>query len=392
MPSCQRRKIALVHYWLVSMRGGEKVLESFCRIFPEADIYTHVFDPNAVSERIRAHTVETTFIQRLPAARRLYKYYLPLMPMALERLDLSDYDLVISFESGPAKGVITRPDSLHVCYCHTPMRYLWDQQQSYAQKASPLTRSMMTLLSPSLRQWDVVSASRVDHFIANSQFVAKRIWKYFRREATVIHPPVSVNRFSVHDGPKDYYICLGQLVGYKRFDIAVEAFRRNGKPLIVGGTGEELPRLQAMAKDSPNIEFRGHIRPDELPALLQNSRALVFPGEEDFGIVPLEAMACGRPVIGFGSGGLMETVIDGVTGVFFTQPDTQSLAAAIERFEMEESRFSPDRIRDHAVQFDEALFETRVKAHLSSLLETSSKSDLLTSIAAPHLGEEPHLA
>jgi glycosyltransferase involved in cell wall biosynthesis len=339
------------------MRGGEKVLEALCELFPQADIYTHVYDPQSVSDTIRRHTVRTTFIQKLPAAKRLYKKYLPLMPMALEELDLTDYDIVISCESGPAKGVVTRPDCLHICYCHSPMRYLWDQYHLYRKNAGLLTRLFMSAISPALRLWDVSSAARVDYFIANSQFVAGRIQKFYRRDAAVIHPPVALEKFTPSERRGEYYLCAGQLVRYKRFDLAVEAFGRSGRRLVIAGAGEEAARLRKAAPK--NVEFLGRQTDAELHAIMQNCRALVFPGEEDFGIVPVEAMACGRPVIAFGAGGALETVVDGVTGLFFHEQTVASLNEAIERFEAQEQTFQQEAIRKHASTFQKSVFKQR---------------------------------
>ena len=355
-------KIAIVHYWLLSMRGGEKVIEALCELFPQADLFTHVYDPDGMSDAIKAHNVRTTFIQKLPAAKKLYKKYLPLMPMALEELDLRDYDLVISSEAGPAKGVITRPDSLHVCYCHSPMRYIWDHYHIYRENAGMMTRLFMSTFSPSLRAWDVTTAARVDHFIANSGFVAKRIRKFYRREATVIHPPVAVERFSVANRPGEFYLCAGQLVRYKRIDLAVEAFSRTGRRLLVAGTGEEAASLKKRA--APNVEFLGRQSDTELQALMENCRALIFPGEEEFGIVPVEVMACGRPIIAYGAGGILETAVEGKTAVFFREQTVDALNAAVDQFEDRESRFNPRDIRARADLFTTSVFKQRFSAFI----------------------------
>jgi glycosyltransferase involved in cell wall biosynthesis len=348
-------KTAIVHYWLLSMRGGEKVVEALCELFPTAEIYTHVYDPDGISDIIRAHRVHTTFIQKLPKARILYRKYLPLMPMALEELDLREYDLVVSSEAGPAKGVITRPDSLHVCYCHSPMRYIWDNYVIYRKNAGWLTRVFMSAFSPALRVWDVSTSARVDHFVANSCFVAKRIRKFYRREAIVIYPPVAVEKFVVSDRPGDFYLCAGQLVGYKRFDLAVQAFVRNGKRLVVAGTGEEAAPLKRLA--APNVEFLGRQTDEQMRSLMQNCRALIFPGEEEFGIIPVEVMACGRPVIAYGAGGVLETVIEGKTGIFFREQTLKSLNAAIDRFE--ELQFCAREIRERADLFAAPVFKRK---------------------------------
>ncbi|MCP5433614.1 MAG: glycosyltransferase [Alphaproteobacteria bacterium] len=359
-------RTAIVHYWLFHMRGGEKVVEALCELYPDADIFTHLYDPSELSSAISSHRVATTFIARLPFARRLYRHYLPLMPLALEELDLSAYDLVISSEAGPAKGVITRPDALHVCYCHSPMRYLWDQYHIYLKTAGLPTRALMPLLFHGLRQWDVASASRVDHFIANSTAVAARIRKFYRRDAEVIPPPVDAANFSSADQRRDYYLFVGQLVGYKRADLAVEAFNRLGKRLVVIGDGEESRALKHVA--GPTIEFLGKAPFDVLRRHYGEARALVFPGEEDFGIVPVEAMASGTPVIAFGRGGALDSVVDGTTGLFFREQTVEALIEAVARFEAQEERFDRAALAAHAAHFDKKVFKERFAATVDRLL------------------------
>lgn len=355
-------KVAIVHYWLVGMRGGEKVVQALLDIYPQADIYTHVFDPEAVSPDIAARVKGTTFISRLPMARKLYQRYLPLMPMALEMLDLRGYDLVISSESGPAKGVLTSPDTRHVCYCHTPMRYLWEMFHDYREQAGVLTRTAMAPLTHYLRLWDQASANRVDAFIANSRNVRARIRKHYRRESEVIHPPVDVERFSPDPGgkPGDYYLFLGQLVRYKRCDLAVKACTRLGKRLLVAGKGAELKHLRALA--GPTVEFLGHVDDADLPGLYAGCRALLFPGQEDFGIVPVEAMASGRPVIAYGKGGALETVIDGQTGLLFSEQSPDSLMDAMQRSET--LKFDPETLVAHASRFAPGEFKSRFTAFM----------------------------
>ena len=352
-------KVALVHYWLVSMRGGEKVLEELCELFPQADIFTHVYDPDAVSERIRRHTVHTTFVSRLPYPKKMYKRYLPLMPMALEQLDLRDYDLVISSESGPAKGVLTRPDALHVCYCHSPMRYIWNMYLDYRQSVNPLLRPVVTWLAHGLRQWDHSSAARVDQFVANSENIRRQIRRYWGRDSVVVHPPVDIERFRPAGGaPGEFYLAIGQLVRYKRFDLAIEACNRLGRELVIIGDGEEYKTLRALA--GPTIRFLGKQDDASLQDHYQRCRALLFPGEEDFGIVPLETMASGRPVIALGRGGALETVVDGTTGLFFATPTVEALEQAMRRFEAEESLFDAEAIARHARGFSSRHFRGKL--------------------------------
>jgi glycosyltransferase involved in cell wall biosynthesis len=350
-------RVALIHYWLVAMRGGEKVLESLCRLFPQADIFTHVCVPENLSPTLRRHTIKTSFIQKLPFSARAYQKYLPLMPLALEQLDLRGYDLVISSESGPAKGVLTHAQTPHICYCHTPMRYLWDFYQDYLQQSHPLIRPAVRLLSHRLRQWDALSALRVDHFAANSRNVARRIARCYRREAVVIHPPVEVERFAPGQTPRPSapdapLLCLGQLTGYKRVDLAVKACTLLKKPLQIIGQGPEEARLRSLA--GPNIAFLGQLDREAIVHHLQNCSALLFPGEEDFGIVPVEAMAAGRPVIAYAGGGALETVREGITGLFFREQSVASLQEAMER--LETTTFDPEAIIRHANAFSEAAF------------------------------------
>ena len=360
-------RVAIIHYWLVGMRGGEKVLEELCLLYPQADIYTHVHVAEKTSATINRHTIKTTYIGRLPFAKTLYQKYLPLMPSALEELDLTGYDLVISSESGPAKGVITHPNAVHICYCHSPMRYLWDQYQTYRGNAGLLTRLMMSLTMPALRAWDSASAARVDRFIANSSFIARRIAKAWRRESTIVFPPVDIEAYTPTEAPtRDFYFTIGQLVPYKRVDLAVAACTAMGRKLVVVGTGPEEARLKAMA--GPSVEFRGWASSDELKAYYQNCRALLFPGEEDFGIVPLEAMASGRPVIAYGSGGALDTVIEQKTGVFFQYQTVEDLTNAINRFEMVEHGFDPQTLRRHACGFGRDVFRRKLKAAIDTAI------------------------
>jgi len=364
-------RVAIVHYWLVNMRGGEKVVEALCELFPTADIFTHVYDAKAVSSVIRGHRINTSFIQKLPKAIRYYKSYLPLMPIALEQLDLRDYDLVISSESGPAKGVLVSAEALHVCYCHTPMRYLWDMYHEYYGGAGRFTRLLMPPLAHYLRLYDQMSAVRVDHFIANSWNVAKRISRVYRRKASVIPPPVDTSAFMSMSEQADFYLMVGQLVRYKRADLAVEAFNKMGKPLVIIGEGELLPKLKKLALK--NIKIMGHQPLSVIRDHYARCRALIFPGEEDFGIVPVEAMASGRPVIAYGKGGALETVVDGVTGFFFDDQTVDSLMAAVERYEMEGGRLSSETIIEHARRYDKRIFKERMDLSIRGFINDREK-------------------
>jgi glycosyltransferase involved in cell wall biosynthesis len=359
-------RVAIVHYWLVGMRGGEKVVEALCEMFPEADIFTHAYVPDAVSETIRRHRVTKTFIGSLPGAARQYKRYLPLMPLALEQLDLSGYDLVISSESGPAKGVIPPPSARHLCYCHSPMRYLWNMFHDYRKGAGPLTRLVMPPLAHYLRVWDTVSASRVDRYVANSQTVAGRIRRYYGREAEVVWPPVDVGAFAPVDASErgDYMLMVGELVGYKRPELAVEAFNRMGCKLVVIGGGEMLDQIRRLA--GPTVTVLGPTPFEELRRHYARCQALIFPGEEDFGIVPVEAMASGRPVIAYGRGGATETVVPGLSGVLFGEQDVEALVDAVEGFR--DADFDPAAIAAHAGKFSREVFIAAMRDQIDRLM------------------------
>jgi len=362
-------KVALVHYWLVGMRGGEKVLEALCRMFPEADIFTHVCDRESISGELKRHRISTTAVQRLPFARRLYRTYLPFMPMALEELDLSGYDLVISSEAGPAKGVLAPLGAPHLCYCHSPMRYVWDQYHVYRADAGKAAQLAMPILAHRLRQWDVTSAARVDRFVANSNHVAARIQRYYRRDSDVVHPPVTVGQFApvARAERGSFYLWAGELVSYKRPDIAIAAFNRLGLPLVViGGPDKSRTTLARSAKS--NVTFLGKASFEVLRDHLARCKALVFPGEEDFGIVPVEAMASGRPVIAYGRGGILDTVVNGETGLLFEDQSVDGLIDAVERFEASGlADVDPGRLVAHAARFDEAAFRAGILASLERL-------------------------
>jgi glycosyltransferase involved in cell wall biosynthesis len=358
-------RAAIVHYWLLNWRGGEKVLESLCRLLPDADIFTLFYDPAAVSDEIRRHKVTASFLNPL---RRHYRQLLPLMPLALEQFDLRGYDLVVSSESGPAKGVLTSSSTRHICYCHTPMRYLWDLYPAYLNEWCPAwKRVLLAPCSNYLRLWDFASAARVDEFIANSENVRRRIRRAWRRESQVVHPPVAVENFYWRE-PEDYYLVVSELVAYKRVDMAVRAFSRLGRPLRVVGDGPEFKRLKRIA--TGDIEFCGRVGDAELSDLLARCRALIVPGEEDFGLAPVEALASGKPVVALGRGGTIESVpaSDPLGGVFYDEPDETELVRAVEKFERVEAQVRPRELQAWAAQFSEACFLARMREILDAPL------------------------
>lgn len=381
-------KVAIIHYWLTGMRGGEKVIEALCDMYPQADIFTHVYVPDRVSEKIRRHRIIPTFINSLPRAAKMYKTYLPLMPLALEQLDLRGYDLIISSESGPAKGIIPPPEALHVCYCHTPMRYIWNMYHDYRNSAGRLTRLLMPPLSHYLRIWDTGSAARVDSFVANSATVAGRIRRYYKSDSIVIHPPVDTDSFSIA-APSDlgdYYLMAGELVSYKRPDLAVLAFNAMKQKLVVIGGGEMLDEIRRIA--GPTITVMGTQPFDVLRQHYARCRALVFPGEEDFGMVPVEAMASGRPVIAFGRGGATETVIDGVSGVFFYEQTVEAICSATQR--LAEIEINPQTIAAHASQFGRKPFFEKMRKHVDSLLAERRQKGAAVTLAPGDLVGSDH--
>jgi glycosyltransferase involved in cell wall biosynthesis len=356
-------RVALVHYWLLGMRGGEKVLEALCRTFPDADIFTLFYRPDQVSEFIRSRRIHTSFLN---PARRYYRSLLPVMPFALEHLDLRGYDLIISSESGPAKGVIASAASRHICYCHSPMRYLWDLYPDYLHEwtRSRFKRTLIGLTSNYLRLWDFASATRVDEFIANSQNVQKRLWRAYRRESAVVHPPVSVRSF-YYRPQLDYYLLVSELVAYKRIMDAVVCFSQSGRPLRIVGDGPEFAALRKAA--GSNIEFCGRIPESELREQYSRCRAVVQPGEEDFGIVSVEALASGKPVIGLGRGGLVEIAPGEEAGGFlYPVPGHEALESAVRRFESREAQIRPTTLQFCATRFSEDLFAEKILAIVNS--------------------------
>jgi len=376
-------RVAIVHDWLAGMRGGERVLEVLCELFPDATLFTLVHLPGTLSPTIERMRIRTSFLQRLGPLRARFRALLPLFPLAVERFDLRGYDLVISSSHCVANGALAPPEARHVAYVYTPMRYVWDQAGAYADGAGwgPLRRAAAAPVASYLRLWDAAASLRVDEFVAISGHVARRIRRCYGRDATVIYPPVDVQRFRPGEGEGDYYLVVSALVPYKRVDLAVAACTRLRRPLKVVGNGPEERRLRRLA--GPTLEFLGTRSDPEVAALYAGCRALLFPGLEDFGIVPLEAQAAGRPVIAYGEGGACETVVPlnpepaagsvapapggpGVepTGIFFYHQTADALAEAIERFERHAQAFHPKVLRDHALAFDRPLFKEAMARYL----------------------------
>lgn len=353
-------RVAIIADWMSNVGGGGRVLTQLHEMFPDAPIYTTIRDAERLPVEMREWDVRTSFLQRVPFARKRYQAFLPLMPLAFEQFDLREYDLVISTSSACAKGVITRPDTLHICYCYTPCRYIWDLYHDYT-----AGRRALPLIAPVahwLRMWDRLSADRVDHFVSLSREVAGRIRRHYRRDAEIVYPPVEVDRIRPNGRPaEDFYLVVSRLVEYKRIDLAVQAATRLGRRLIVVGEGPMRKKLEAMA--GPTVEFTGFLPDDEVADLLARCRGFLFPGLEDFGIAPVEAQAAGRPVVALGRGGTSETVVDGVTGVLFDEQSVEAVIDGIRR--LERTRIDPVACRRNAERFS----PERFRAELSRVIE-----------------------
>ena len=351
-------KVAIVHDWITNPGGAETVIQCMLEIFPDAPVYTAVYNRKRMAEYFPNADIRTSFLDRLPFSATKYPMYLGLMPRAFEQFDLRGYDVVLSSSTSCAKGVLTDANTLHVCYCNTPMRYAWDFYFDYLNHSSnPLRKFLIRSLMYRIRMWDVLSSNRVDFFIANSHNVAARIEKHYRRESAVIYPPVSIPEVDRQDcAPGGYYLAVSRLVSYKRIDLAVQAFRSLNLPLVIAGEGPEYKALKKMA--GPNIRFAGRVSEEQKGDLFRHCRGFVFPGEEDFGITPVEAQGYGKPVIAFGKGGAMETVIDGVTGIHFHEQTADSLADAVRR--AEQTGFDPQKIRENALSFDRSVFKDKL--------------------------------
>jgi glycosyltransferase involved in cell wall biosynthesis len=361
-------RVALVHDWLTGLRGGEKVLDALVELFPDATIFTLVHVEGSTTARIEARPIETAFTQKLPFASRHYRWYLPLFPRAIESLDLEGFDLVLSSSHCVAKGVRPPPGAIHVCYCHTPMRYVWDRFADYFGSGLE-SRLLYGPFARALRRWDRASAARVHHFIANSRYVASRIRSYYDREVDeVIPPPVDTDFYTPggggDPGAGDYYLVASALVPYKRIDLAIDAFRERKEELLVVGTGPSRSKLQASAP--ANVRFLGWLPDEELRRLYRACRASILPGVEDFGIVPVETLACGRPVVAFAEGGVLDTVTDGDTGVLFDEPSPASLSHAIDR--VSSLSFNKERLREQALRFSHDKFRSRMRDFVRSRL------------------------
>ena len=359
-------KVAIVHYWLVTMRGGEKVLEELCKLFPEADIYTNVYAPEKISDTIKAHNIYTTKINHWPLAKKLYQKYMPFMPNALMELDLTGYDLVISSESGPAKGVCPAPNAFHICYCHTPMRYLWDMYHEYFRKANSLVKFFMKKIIPGLRQWDVMSSNLVDHFIANSSFVAKRIQRYYNRKADVVFPPCDIQKYSdCIRNPQDFYLFFGQLVGYKRADLAIQSCIQSGRKIVVIGEGKSKEAKKYSR--SGLVTFTGRISDQKVKEYLSTAKALLFPGIEDFGIIPVEANSAGCPVLAYRKGGACDSILENVTGLFFEEQTAQAIIECMDTFESRENDFTDkSKYSKWVEQFSTQKFQEKIQKIIDS--------------------------
>jgi glycosyltransferase involved in cell wall biosynthesis len=366
-------KVAIAHDFLVQNGGAEKVVEEFHGMFPDAPVYTSVYSPEIMPSAMRSWDIRTSFMQKLPLKKISHRVALPLYPLAFESFDMSDYDLVISSSSAFAKGVITRPDALHLCYVHTPMRYGW-MHHAYLEREN-MPALLRLLLAPTLhklRTWDAVAQLRVDEHIANSSVVADRIQKYYRRDCDIIYPPVDTERFTISETVGDYYLVAARFAPYKRLDLAIEACNKLKRPLKVVGSGRQDEYLRSLA--GPTVEFLGRVPDAQLTKLMAECKAYIMPGQEDFGISPVEANACGRPVIAYAAGGALDSQLDGASGILFGAQTVESLCEAIVTLEC--TRFNPALIRAHAQQFDSTVFRSKVTSIIDDYFSQRSNNPL----------------
>jgi glycosyltransferase involved in cell wall biosynthesis len=373
-------RVAVVHHWFVSKGGGEQVAQTLARMYPGADLFSLVADPEELPPDLCERTLHTSFLDRLPFARHIYRQMLPFYPLAVEQLDLSEYDLVLTSDSGPMKGVIVAPSAAHICYCHAPMRYLWDHYHAYRRTMRPFSRLAFSVAAHYVRSWDQLAAQRVTQFAANSRYVASRIRRYYGRESAVIYPPVDTSSGRLLEGQRDAYLTVGRLVPYKRTDLLIEACNRLGRRLRIIGTGPEEARLRALA--GRTIEFLGNVDHETLWDEYARCRAFLFAADEDFGMAVVEAQACGRPVIAFGKGGALESVVSldsaaarfQSTGIFFYEQTAMSAAAAITRFESSEHRFDPHKTRAWASRFSTEVFSRNFRDLVDNALQLPAES------------------
>tara|TARA_Y100000996_G_scaffold25319_1_gene18120 strand:- start:3 stop:1091 length:1089 start_codon:yes stop_codon:yes gene_type:complete len=358
-------KVAIIHYWLNGIRGGERVLENICALYPNADIYTHVLDKSKISDIINRHKIFTTFINYLPLSKKLYKHYIFLMPFALRRLNLSSYDLIISSESGPSKGIIKGQKALHVCYCHSPMRYIWDMSDLYYQSFNFFEKIGYKIFVNYLKSWDIKSSKNIDLIIANSKFVKHRIKNNWNKDSIIINPTIDLKKFT-NMNDNGYYIVVSELVEYKKVDLVINAFNKNGKKLIIVGHGPLMNEY--INKSKKNIEFKGYVSDNVKNKLLSKSKALIFPGIEDFGIVPLEAMASGKPVIAFNGGGAIEYMKNGENAKLFNEQSSESIIKAINEFELESHNFNSRKILESIKEYTDENFKINFKKQIDRLL------------------------
>lgn len=371
----KKLRVAIVHDWLTNQGGAERVVMALHKAYPDAPIYTSVFNSEAVPQ-FKDADVRTSFLQKWPLAKSKHQLYPMLRTIAFESFDFSEYDVVISSSSAEAKGVITQPHTLHVCYLYTPTRYYWSNYQEYAKETgfgilSPIVKLVLPLVVNKMRQWDIAASERVDQYVTQSHYIAGRIKKYYRRENTpVINPPISANRFKAIDGPKEGFLVVSRLVPYKRVDLAIQACNELELPLTVIGGGSELERLKDMA--GPTVNVTGRLSDQDIEEAYAKASGFIFTSEEDFGLTPLEANAAGVPVIAYGAGGALETVIEGKTGTFFEEQTVESLKEALERFNYKD--YDPKFLRQHAEKFDEAEFIKKIKKFVDDKVKEYKKT------------------
>ncbi len=379
-------KIAIIHDWLTGMRGGEKCLEIFCELFPDAVIFTLLHNKGSVSKRIESMPIRTSFIQHLPKSAAKYRNYLPLFPMAVKGFDLTGFDLILSSSHCVAKGVTVPEKALHICYCYTPMRYAWVFYNEYFGKLNVLCKIIVKQILNWLRQWDLRTNENVDFFVAISDNIKNRIKACYNRPADVIYPPVDTERLSISTKDEDFYLIVSALVPYKRLDIAIEAFNKSGKRLVIIGTGNSEAGLKRAA--SSNIEFLGWLSNEDIADYYSRCKALIFPGEEDFGIVPVEAQSCGKAVIAYGKGGALETIVplnpdntyltgrqagQKPTGAFFYEQTSEALIGAIDIFEKNRDKFDPQVIRENGLRFNREIFKEKIRKYIEGKIDEKKK-------------------